>query len=111
MGLTYVGHGATSDGIGNYHSMFTTGEPLGAGLYYSDPEIDRLNQIALSTLAVDEQLAAIHSVAEKVAEDALAVFLFHPVEIYAVREGIDFNPMPSEHLDLISGWVFERILD
>jgi peptide/nickel transport system substrate-binding protein len=102
--MSFFGFGATFDGGNNYDSLFTTGQPWGTGVYWTHPEIDKLNESARSLMSPKIREAAIRRVGEIVREEAPVVFLYNSVEIYAVRDGVPFKPRPDEQIH-IWPWV------
>lgn len=88
------------DAPDSYASAFRTGEPWGVGLYWSHAEVDRLVLLGQSNMNPKTREQAAQKIAQIVREQAPVVFLHHMVEIYAVRDGIEFTPRPDDIVDL-----------
>jgi peptide/nickel transport system substrate-binding protein len=90
------------DAAGIYHSLFVTNQPWGVGPYWSRPEIDRAVDRARSSLDSKVRQESLYRAAAMIREEAPVLFLHHLVEIYAVRDGVNFVARPDELVDLFS---------
>jgi peptide/nickel transport system substrate-binding protein len=100
--LNLFGFAGPYDAAGIYHSLFVTSQPWGVGPYWSRPGLDRVVESALSKLDRKVRLAALYQAAGIIREQAPVLFLHHMVEIYAVRDTVNFTPRPDELIDLFS---------
>jgi peptide/nickel transport system substrate-binding protein len=85
-----------------YHSLFSTGQPWGVGPYWGLPTLDHLIKIARTKVDPKTRIVSIRKASQILREEAPVLFMHHVVEIYGVREGIDFSPRPDELIDLFS---------
>ena len=79
-----------------------TNQPWGVGPYWSRPEIDRAVDRARSSLDSKVRQESLHRAAAMIREEAPVLFLHHLVEIYAIRDGVNFVARPDELVDLFS---------
>jgi peptide/nickel transport system substrate-binding protein len=100
--LNLFGFAGPYDAAGIYHSLFVTNQPWGVGPYWSRPAIDRAVETARTKIDPAVRQQALWQASAMLREEAPVLFLHHLVEIYAVREGVDFVPRPDELIDLFS---------
>jgi peptide/nickel transport system substrate-binding protein len=100
--LNLFGFAGPYDAAGIYHSLFVTDQPWGVGPYWSRPALDRLVETARTKIDPATRQQALWRASAMLREEAPVLFLHHLVEIYAVRDGVNFVPRPDELIDLFS---------
>jgi peptide/nickel transport system substrate-binding protein len=100
--LSLFGFAGPYDAAGIYHSLFVTNQPWGVGPYWSRPALDRVVETARTRIDPRVRQEALWQAAAMIREEAPVLFLHHLVEIYAVRDGVEFVGRPDELIDLFS---------
>jgi peptide/nickel transport system substrate-binding protein len=80
---------------------FEAGRGYGAAnrTRYSNPEVDRLIQAALSEIDTEKRRTKLHAAIEAAFEDVAVIPVFHPAWDYAARRGIVVNPRPERRFN------------
>lgn len=94
-----IGWGATAihaDGVmGSRIDTERTG-----GLYYNNPEADELVHKAAAEFDQDKALEYYHELQALLHDDCPVIFCYSQEDIYGVRSGLKWEPMPNETMDV-----------
>ncbi len=71
----------------------------GRGLYYKNEKVDALFDAGRSTMDPAKRRKIYSDLAKTMVEDATWVFLTQPVDIYAMRDRLDWTPRPDEWMN------------
>ncbi len=93
--MAMIAFGASFEGGDALERAFASGEPFVSGLYWSNPEVDKLLKTYGSIVDRNAEEKALRKVEEIVRDDAPLIFLHYLVKIYAARDGVQFKPRPD----------------
>jgi peptide/nickel transport system substrate-binding protein len=93
---------STYDADGVIYQLFHSSQIWGVGPYWSTRELDGLAEQGRTTVDPKVREEAYHKAAAIIREEAPVLFMHHLVEIFAVRDGVDFTTRPDELLDVFS---------
>lgn len=79
--------------------LFTLVSSKGRGLYYKNEKVDALFDAGRSTMDSAKRQKIYSDLAKAMVEDATWVFLMQQVDIYAMRDRLDWTPRPDQWLN------------
>lgn len=85
------------------YPLLRTGELLS---YYADEELDALLDAGRSTVDRDARLEAYAAALARIEEQAPAIFLFKPEDLYGLSERLDWTPRTDERI-----WLYDAALE
>ena len=79
--------------------MYTLVSSKGRGLYYKNEKVDVLFDAGRSTMDPSRRRKFYSDLAKAMVEDATWVFLMQQVDIYAMRDRVEWTPRPDQWMD------------
>ncbi|MFI5338759.1 MAG: ABC transporter substrate-binding protein [Candidatus Methylomirabilales bacterium] len=79
--------------------LYTLVSSKGRGLYYKNEKVDMLFDAGRSTMDPAKRRKFYSDLAKAMVEDATWVFLMQQVDIYAMRDRVEWTPRPDQWMD------------